>query len=160
MGIRNDSSSEPLRAKGCKREKCLVCTNGEPGACERNGQGYRISCIECKLIGKKVDYEGETGRNCYTRGLEHQDDLRLEKLDTPLWKHCFLEHGGLKVPFYMKPLKGYTTCLPRLANEGVRVTINTADILMNSKNEFHQSSITRISIRSGLQDDQGGFRTA
>ena len=54
-----------------------------------------VQCVQ--MTHKVVNYEGETGCNCYSRGLEHQDGLRNEQEDNPLWKHCTLEHGGEKV---------------------------------------------------------------
>ena len=84
---------------------------------------------------KVVNYEGETGCNCYSRGLEHQDGLRNEQ-DNPLWKHCTLEHGGEKVEFTMTALGSFRSCLMRQVNESVRISSSQADILLNSKSEF------------------------
>ena len=58
--------------------------------------GYRMSCET--FLGVAL-YDGETGRNACTRGLEHQWDLRDEKEDSPLSKHCQLIHGGEKQSF-------------------------------------------------------------
>ena len=98
---------------------------------------------------------GESGENPYSRGLEHKQNLPDEKEDSPLWKHCTLEHNNEKVEFSMKTLKGYKSCLDRQVNEAVRVTISKADTLSNSKNEFHQTPIIRVVAASGLQGDQG-----
>ena len=82
---------------------CLVCSGGEKRQCENNSSGYRIICRRCENYSRKVIYEGESGKNPYSRGLEHQDGLGLEREDNPLWKHCILEHRE-KVGFKMKPL--------------------------------------------------------
>ena len=158
--LRGDPKSEPFRRIGCRRESCLVCSSGKPGQCERNGSGYRIICTPCLDSGKKAIYEGETGRNCYSRGLEHQDNLSKELDDSPLWKHCSLEHGGEKVQFTMKALRSYRSCLMRQVNEPVRILSSKADMLLNSKNEFHQAPLTRLVAVSGLQGSQGENETA
>ena len=105
-------------------------------------------------------YEGESGRNSYSRGLEHQQNLQDENADSPLWKHCTLEHNNEKVEFSMKTLKGYKSCLDRQVNEAVRVTSSRAHTLLNSKNEFHQTPIIRVVAASGLHGDQGESQEA
>ena len=100
-------------------------------------------------------YEGESGRNAYSRGLEHQNDLRLEVEDSPLWKHCQLEHLGVKQTFYMEALRGFNSCLQRQVNEAVQITSSKVDIVMNSKSEFHQAPIVRVIVATGLELEQG-----
>ena len=153
--LKRDPKPEPFRRAGCLRDTCLVCREGEPGNCEVNSSGYRIKCIPCLLDGKKAVYEGETGRNPYSRGLEHQDNLRNELEDSPLWKHCTLEHGGEKVKFCMKALRSFKSPMMRQVNEPVRISASRADMLLNSKNEFHQAPLTRLVVLTGLQGDQG-----
>ena len=71
-----------------KQGKIIIgCAQGKPGGCERNSVGYRITCASCQEAGKAAVYQGESGRNAYSRGLEHQNDLRLEVEDSPLWKN-------------------------------------------------------------------------
>lgn len=156
--MRNNSRG-PLRKKGRDRLDCIVCASGKPGMCEKNSVGYRITCESCLGDGQWVHYEGETGRNAYSRGLEHSEDLRSEKEDTPLWKHCLLSHNGMKQSFVMKPLRNFSSPLQRQANEGVRITSSRAQILMNSKNEWHQAPIIRVVASSGLAGDQGEDQT-
>ena len=67
--MRQDAKSEPFRMRGCRRANCLVCKGGKPGNCEKNNSAYRIQCNVCKMAQKLVNYEGETGCNCYSRGL-------------------------------------------------------------------------------------------
>ena len=155
MAMRQDAKSEPFRRRGCSRDNCLVCKGGKPGNCEKNNSAYRIRCNVCKNAHKIVDYEGETGCNCYSRGLEHQDGLRNEQEDNPLWKHCTLVHGGEKVDFTMTALGSFRSCLKRQVNESVRISSSQADILLNSKSEFHQAPLTRLVAFTGLHGEQG-----
>ena len=83
------------------------------------------------------------------------DGLRNEVEENPLWKHCTLEHGGEKVEFCMTALKSFRSCLKRQVNESVRISSSQADVLLNSKNEFHQAPLTRLVASTGLHGDQG-----
>ena len=72
------AKAEPLRIQSGGRNECFPCMS-EGGKCEKNGAGYRIVCLTCKAAGKVSEYEGETSRNSFTRGLEHLAALRLEE---------------------------------------------------------------------------------
>ena len=54
----------------------------------------------------KVIYDGETGQNPHSRGLDHQDGLQWNKT-TIQWKHCTLEHEGEKVEIKMNVLRSF-----------------------------------------------------
>ena len=153
--VGSDAKSEPLRGKACGRQDCLCCSTGHPGGCERNSVGYRITCQACQGAGSWAQYEGESGRNAYSRGLEHQQDLWNEKEDSSLWKHCQLQHEGVKQTFYMEALRSFSSCLARQINEAVRISSSSATIIMNSKSEFHQAPIVRVMVSSGLELEQG-----
>ena len=90
----------------------------------------------------------------------HQQNLQIEKGDSPLWKYCILEYNNKKVNFSMKTLKSYRSCLDRQVNESLRVTRSRAHNLLNSKNEFYQTPIIRIIAASGLHGDQGESQEA
>ena len=150
-----DAKSEPLRNKECGRLDCFSCKSDSPGGCEKNGSAYRITCEGCKSSNIVAEYEGETGRNTYCRGLEHQADLRTMKEDSPLWKHCVVEHSNEKQVFSMKSLGGFSSCLTRQTNEAVRILSSKAQTLMNSRSEFHQAPILRVTISRGLELEQG-----
>ena len=153
-----DAKSEPLRAKDCGRMDCFCCNSGNPGGCERNGSAYRITCDGCSRGEKVASYEGETGRNPYSRGLEHQADLRNRKEDSPLWKHCVVEHNSVQQVFSMKALGTFSSCLSRQTNEAVRILNSKAQTVMNSKSEFQQAPILRVIIARGLELEQGEAR--
>ena len=127
--IKQLAKSEPLRKKGCNRDECFSCSTAG-GNCEKNGVGYKIRCETCLKAGRTAEYEGETGRNTFTRGLEHQAALRLESEESPLWKHCVLEHSQEKAEFSMKTLRNFSSCLTRQVNEAVRIEMSKADCVM------------------------------
>ena len=66
-------------------------------------------CLTCKANGKVSEYEGETSKNSYTRGLEHLAALRLEDKENALWKHCQIEHQCIRAEFSMTVLKMHRT---------------------------------------------------
>ena len=110
------------------------------------------------MDGMCTSYEGEAARNAFTRGIEHRDALRLEDEENALWKHCLVQHGGIKAEFSMKVIKVYRSPLVRQVNEAVRIIISKADCIMNSKTEFHQAPLVRIIPVTGLQEEQGAGR--
>ena len=103
--IRSIAMAEPLKEKRCKRLHCFPGTSCG-GNCGRNGLGYRIKCETCQRAGLVTVYEGETGRNGYTRGKEHLDALRLENKENTIWKHCMVQHNGEKGNFFNESLEG------------------------------------------------------
>ena len=66
-----------------------------------------------------------------------------------------MEHKGVKQTFFMESLRGFNSCLQRQVNEAVRITSSKVDIVMNSKSEFHQAPIVRVTVAAGLEREQG-----
>ena len=153
--LKHLAKPEPLKNKGCEREDCFPCKTTGPGKCEKNGCGYRIRCETCSREGRLSLYDGETGSNCYTRGAQHQDGLRLKDENNPLWKHCLVEHNGQPAEFSMKQTNVFGSCLVRQVNEAVRIEMSKADCVMNSKSEFHQAPLVRVVPVIGLVEEQG-----
>ena len=154
QAIKHLAKSEPLKRKGCGREKCFPCRTGG-GNCEKNGVAYRVRCETCRRAGKMTEYEGESGYNGFTRGCEHEDAVRLGDQNNALYKHCVLEHGGAKAEFSMRALASYQSCLVRQVNEAVRIGRSKAECIMNSKAEFHQAPLVRVVPVVGLEQEQG-----
>ena len=138
----------------CDRDDCFPCTSGGGGDYSKSCSVYRIECEECKKSELSAVYEGETDRNGYSRGHEHLEGLGKEKEDNPLWKHCQLQHGGLKVKFKMVCLKSFKTAFMRHINEGFRIACCQADICMNSKSEYQQPSIVRVTTLLGNSNEE------
>ena len=118
--IKQLAKSEPLKLEKCGSVECFTCKTGK-GSCEKSRIGYEEICETCLLAGKKVKYLGESGRNGYTRGAEHQAALRLENEENPLWKHCMLEHDSVWADFSMRVCGIFHSCLVRQVNEAVRI---------------------------------------
>ena len=136
--------SNPTKPKGCTDSKCLPCKfgRGEGGECRRNNVGYYTKCEECDVV---VKYVGETGRNGYTRGLNHVDDYRRQREDSHMWKHAIEKHERrMDVKFSMKIVKDFKDPLTRQVNEAVRMVRCEADNVLNSKSEWHGPAIVRL----------------
>ena len=83
----------------------MVCTTGRKGDCSRSGAEYRIRCLEYPKDKMQAAYEGETARNPYSRGLEHEIDLENRSEKNPSWKDCEIQHGGRTILFKMNALR-------------------------------------------------------
>ena len=55
----------------------------------------------------------------------------------------------------MEALRGFNSCLQRQVNETVRIFSSKVDIVMNSKEKFHQAPIVRVTVAIGLKLEQG-----
>ena len=83
-------------------------------------------------------YKGETGRNGYTRGGEHQDNLETrDEEKSVLWLHSLHHHQGrMDVPYRMRTTGSYPDPLDRQLQERVNITNFKGPILMNRRNEM------------------------
>ena len=68
---------------------------------QKNYATYKIMCLTRLQVGKKTTYEGETGRNAFTRGQEHQQGLR-QKVRKVL--------SGIIVPMSIQARKQISPC--------------------------------------------------
>ena len=78
-------SGNPWGDMKCGREDCFVCRGekGGIGGCMKESVVYSIRCEECRKLNKTVEYWGETGRDCYSRGGEHIKGEEREERTTP-----------------------------------------------------------------------------
>ena len=104
---------------------------------------YSIFCQECKDNGKIRVYDGETGRNGFTRGLEHKKTLRSKNdktlLNAWMFTHAANEHNG-KIPEYsMKLVKKFQhDPMGRQISEGILQRSRLKEESLNEKTEWRQ----------------------
>ena len=55
----------------------------------------------------------------------------------------------------MEALRNFSSCLQRQVNEAVGITPSKAYFILNSKSEFHQAPIVRVTVAAGLEREQG-----
>ena len=140
--------TNPSGKKGCSASDCFACSKGmgEGGDCRKTSVGYEIGCNECEGD-NVVMYVGETSRNAYVRGKEHIDKYRRNDQKSPLWKHAQNRHEGrTDVNYSMKVVSQFRDPLTRQVNEGVRINRSTAEVILNSKSEWHGPATARLTI--------------
>jgi hypothetical protein len=141
----------------CSKVDCLPCTSGQTRlkSCHRGavgGVGYEQQCLLCLEEGNVALYHGETSRTLYTRSREHANGLKKQKADNPMHKHMCNHHPGQRPAFSTKVTKFFSDPLTRQINEGVRINHSKSSLgfLMNSKSEFHQGAVPRVTVNRGL----------
>lgn len=136
--------SDPLGDKLCRREKCTICKGNKPGKCDIASCGYRQTCVECREVGIMACYEGESSLTAFQRTQNHEDDMRKEDLESPMYKHCTIAHNSRKVEFEVEVTGIHKTVMGRMTDELVRIKHSTSDVVLNSKNDWTQPALVRV----------------
>ena len=108
-------------------EECFPCRTDEGGDCRREGVTYSLICEEC---GDNVcEYFGETGRNAYTRGLEHLANIQAQDENKSVLKlHAAHHHNNRgDVNFSMKVTGVHESSLDRQVTERVNIERTNLD---------------------------------
>ena len=115
--------------------------------CWKEEVNYSLSCNECGE--KVVSYLGETGRNGYTRGLEHLDHLDARNEDkSGLCLHSIYHHNSRQdVTYSMRITGGFSDCLDRQTMEMVRINNFQGQVLMNRRTEMGGVRVERTQYR-------------
>ena len=102
--VKTDAKAEPLRKLGCDREDCLPCRwpGKTKAGCEKNSVTYKITSQTCLLPEKKTSYEGETGRNAITCGLEYKQGFHSKSE-----KSGAICRKAEEVAWWMEPLGSF-----------------------------------------------------
>ena len=92
-------------------------------------------------------YNGETGRNAYTRGVKHQKDYSKKEEGSAMWKHCVTHHKGVKQRFEMRVKdRSRNDATKRQILEAVRIERTEQENRMNSRGEWGTNRVPRIEI--------------
>ena len=86
---------------------------GQRGGLREGGLCYTLGCDEC---GQNVAaYKGETGRNSYTRGVEHLEALKNKNEEkSVLWLHSVYHHNWREdVEYSMRVTSSHSCPLDR-----------------------------------------------
>ena len=92
-------------------------------------------------------YHGESGRSAYYRINQHLDDISKVNNKNAFVKHCVNKHHeniGDPDIYEFKVVSTFSSCLDKQVQEAVNITKDQSDELLNSKAEYHQPSLTRI----------------
>ena len=126
--------SNPFGVKKCSdHENCMVCRSGGRN-CRRDGVNYSLTCDNCGAV-----YIGETGRNAYTRGLEHDRDYKNKSKNSVLWRHTSQHHSDDDVPptYTMRVTSiQQNDATMRQVVEGIQIQKVPADDIINNRTEW------------------------
>ena len=138
---------------GCPVPACPLCEGGDGGASHtRSGALYKGTCKLCDKI-----YYGETGDNGVTRVNQHRKSIEKKDSGNAFAKHLLIEHPdqqGNHEAFNIKVEKVFKKPLERQVTEGVMIAATDPEKLLNSKAEYLQPSVVRISASRELADQE------
>ena len=120
---------------------------------------YGAKCELCEKSGVLAEYIGETGDNAFHRSEEHKNDVRSKITKNALAKHLEGHHQQNVADisaFKFNVHSTFSRALDRQVFEGTLISNSEADILMNSKAEFHQPAVTRIVTTREVADRSAG----
>ena len=103
---------------------------------------YEIRCSDCEYV-----YVGETGRNAYTRGTEHRDQLIKKNKNSVLHSHTIDKHADNPDPptYSMKVTDVYGgDATKRQVAEALKIERTPAP--MNRREEFTRCHLPRAVI--------------
>ena len=140
----------------CPMTNCWPCRSesetGQKGASHTKGSSlYRADCVQClEEDGRRVAYFGETGYSGGHRlSAEHRSDILRGNTSNALAKHAATHPDRARDPglFNVKVLGSYPSALYRQVAEGCELALATdVDQLMNSREEWHQPSLNRVTV--------------
>ena len=127
---------------------CYLCEGGAGGASHtRSGVHYSAVCSLCAEMGVSAVYNGESGRSGYYRTKQHKSDIINSRTTNAFAKHLEVHHKeavGKPEVFKFKSERVYKKCLDRKVAEGVAISNSDCQILLNSRSEYHQPAVTRV----------------
>ena len=133
--------SNPFGKKKCRGE-CEICSHHEGINCRTREVMYEIKCEGEHHLEREQKYGGETSRSIGERFNEHFNDIKMNKSDTPIYKHFVDEHNGNKQPLSLKIIKRcQSDAMLRQATEAVYIRENNP--LINRKSEFGNTNIAK-----------------
>ena len=154
--------NNPFAKRECGKEDCMVCTGDRGGSCRETGITYCIDCTGVPDEGTLRNnqnaqgeqetcagvYNGETGRNAYTRGLKHKEEYDKRVEGSAMWKHCVQHHNSERQYFRMKVKDQVRNdATKRQILEAVRIERTEEGERMNSRGEWGSNRIPRIEVK-------------
>ena len=158
-GVSLKSQLVKLDKTGCVYKEdgsCWPCKSGLKGASHsRRGALYTGQCSICLEDGKNSTYTGESGFNSTYRFGLHESDVRNRVESNAFHKHLEIhhpEHQGDMSVFKCKVIGTYKRSLDRQVAEGVELERSEADLVLNSRAEFHGIAVPRVTVSHDTRD--------
>ena len=93
--------------------------------------------------GQRSKYLGESSRNTFTRGMEHETSYRNQNQKSFMLKHQRKKHNGVAGDYTAKVVGSVRDCLTRQVREAVRIRRCQVPVL-NGKSEWHQPALWQV----------------
>ena len=120
-----------MSSSKCNADGCMICRSDKGKNCRKSGITYKILCqhTECKFC-----YNGQTGKNGFSRGLEHIRDYQNKEPWSVLWTHCKSSHASMEQQFKMVVVdQCRNKATKRQILETVRINASDAENRMNER---------------------------
>ena len=119
---------------------------------------YGGRCLECDKHNIKAQYARDLGKSAYYRTKQHRN--AIENANT---KNAFAKHSQIYHPERLKDPSIYEVwcthpgkILDRQIKEGHFIATSKANILMNSRTEWHQPSVNRVTATREVRETNSG----
>ena len=129
----------PIGNNGCSKSDCPACRTGESKLCHKGNVCYTIKCKMCQ----DAVYYGESHRNLYTRGKEHEKKFERKEESSFMYRHQQEKHNSNPVEYEMKVVRSFRDPLSRQVTEAILIKNHRGELL-NSKAEFYQPPLIRV----------------
>ena len=146
---------------GCFWKDCWLYECGVKGASHtRASVHYGGRCFECDKQNITAQYDGDSGKSAYYRTKQHRN--AIENANT---KNAFAKHSQIYHPERLKDPSIYEVwsksthpgkTLDRQIKEGHFIATSKANILMNSRTEWHQPSVNRVTATREVRETNSG----
>ena len=119
---------------------------------------YKIPCLDCKALGKRAIYIGESHRSFWDRTQEHLADIRSKNTKNSLVKHWEEVHGDQDSPprYSFQVKRNCKSAKERQIWEALYIEVENSqgDYQINSKSEFGINLMPKL--KPILQEDEAG----
>jgi hypothetical protein len=149
VSLKRKLTGGDLRAgEPCGQPGCRLCASGTEGGCHRKaGVVYKGTCTLCAQQDITAVYFGESGFSAYYRSNVHASEIQSKDLQNAFAKHLNIfhpEYEGDPTVFNTQVIQTFRKPLPRQITEATLIHNNNAQVKMNSKAEFRQPAVPRI----------------
>ena len=103
---------------------------------------YQVECQLCPTDQRSL-YHGETARNLFTRGIEHEARYISNNVKSFMRKHQAAKHDNATGSYTAKVTGTARDCLTRQVREAIHIRRCQVPI-MNSKTEWHQPALFQV----------------
>ena len=136
----------------CNDDKCIPSKNAKlidkTSNCKKMNVCYTAECKNCKYVGKRRVYIGETARNIHARSAEHYKDCDNSNKRNWMRKHIEKEHENNpdNCEFEWNVIGKFQKPMLRQLTEAIHINNTNDNELLNMKNEYFQNSIKNLEL--------------